>query len=215
MVKVPPLALTSCMHTCARFNSVFNLTSLPWPSRDAEALISVSGHVLPARLPPQMGCGAQNRACGTLAPRAAQEASEGRKRHEIERSRRSPEAPGAAEARSGPRVRALEDPMFFTRYLHFIIITIIIFRHMAGLKGSKAAGDRGHWVREWAPARSARRYIWQMCQSAERAAAEALPAAHGHPLVPLVAGFTPMLAGPCHRANGAPSQGKRCERPAV
>ena len=102
------MALTCDMRMCDRRNSSFILTSASWPSCDVEASISVSGRVMPAMLPPQIGSRAQNRACGALAPRAAQEASEGRKRHEIERSRRSPEAPGAAEARGRRPVDVLD-----------------------------------------------------------------------------------------------------------
>ena len=108
MAKVPRLALTSCMHMSDRRGPVFILTSVSWPSCDAKAPISVSRHVMPARLPPQIGSRAQNRACGALVPRAAQEASEGHKKHEIERFRRSPEAPGAAEARGRRPVDVLD-----------------------------------------------------------------------------------------------------------
>ena len=108
VVKVPRLALTCDMRMCDRRNSTFILTSASWPSCDVEASISVSRRVMPARLPPQIGSRAQNRACGTLAPRAAQDASEGHKKHEIERSRRSPEAPGAAEARGRRPVDVLD-----------------------------------------------------------------------------------------------------------
>ena len=99
MAEVPPLALMAHMHMPDPRGRTFILTILSRPSRDVEAPISVSRRVIPARLPSQIGRGAQNHAGGALAPRAAQEVSEVREKHEIQRSRRGPEAPGPAEAR--------------------------------------------------------------------------------------------------------------------
>ena len=73
---VPASAMCMLLHAHGRCNFVFILTCVSGRCCDAGEPISVSPHIIVAGLPPQMGRGAQNRACEPLVPRARAEASE-------------------------------------------------------------------------------------------------------------------------------------------
>ena len=73
---VPTSALCMLVHTHGRCKCGFILTCVSARCCDAGEPISVSPHIIAAKLPPQMGGGAQNRACEPLVPRARAEASE-------------------------------------------------------------------------------------------------------------------------------------------
>ena len=88
--------VTMHMHASGRCNLVFILTCMPWLSCDPDSPRSVSRHMIAVGLPPQIGRGAQNRACGTLAPRTAAEA---------------PMLQGARISRREPEWTSLTEPM--------------------------------------------------------------------------------------------------------